>query len=187
MNARRNVLGRRGPDSLGLGRDGRPSPDSARGVPRLRDAEELVHGYGFPPLTEQAKRKLLGENYCRLHGLDVEAVKADVAERRLGPATPCLDAASALGDHPRWLGPRDGSVMTTREQIYDALRTVYDTCSVFNGTPRHRRDGPRTRRRAGRRQRSGPTAPFGSDVRVSVRDEIADRERPRGAPRHLKP
>jgi hypothetical protein len=80
MNARRNVLGRRGPDSLGLGRDGRPSPDSARGVPRLRDAEELVHGYGFPPLTEQAKRKLLGENYCRLHGLDVETVKADVAD-----------------------------------------------------------------------------------------------------------
>jgi metal-sulfur cluster biosynthetic enzyme len=24
--------------------------------------------------------------------------------------------------------------MTTREQIYDALSTVYDTCSVFNGT-----------------------------------------------------
>jgi metal-sulfur cluster biosynthetic enzyme len=24
--------------------------------------------------------------------------------------------------------------MASREQIYDALRTVYDTCSVFNGT-----------------------------------------------------
>jgi metal-sulfur cluster biosynthetic enzyme len=24
--------------------------------------------------------------------------------------------------------------MTTRQQIYDALSTVYDTCSVFNGT-----------------------------------------------------
>jgi metal-sulfur cluster biosynthetic enzyme len=24
--------------------------------------------------------------------------------------------------------------MTTREQIYDVLSTVYDTCSVFNGT-----------------------------------------------------
>jgi uncharacterized protein len=41
--------------------------------------EELIQGYGFPPLTEQAKRKLLGENYCRLHGLDIEAVKAGVA------------------------------------------------------------------------------------------------------------
>jgi predicted TIM-barrel fold metal-dependent hydrolase len=41
--------------------------------------EELVQGYGFPPLTEQAKRKLLGENYCHLHGLDIEGVKASVA------------------------------------------------------------------------------------------------------------
>jgi predicted TIM-barrel fold metal-dependent hydrolase len=41
--------------------------------------DDLVQGYGFPPLTEQAKRKLLGENYCRLHGLDVEEMKAKVA------------------------------------------------------------------------------------------------------------
>jgi hypothetical protein len=54
--------------------------------------EELVQGYGFPPLTEQAKRKLLGENYCRLHGLDIEGVKAGVANddwaRQRHAATP---------------------------------------------------------------------------------------------------
>jgi uncharacterized protein len=40
---------------------------------------DLIEGYGFPPLTEETKRKLLGENYCRLHGLDVDEVKASVA------------------------------------------------------------------------------------------------------------
>jgi hypothetical protein len=41
--------------------------------------QDLVEGYGFPPLTEQAKRKMLGENYCRLHGLDVDELKKNVA------------------------------------------------------------------------------------------------------------
>jgi uncharacterized protein len=41
--------------------------------------EDLVEGYGYPPLTDEGKRKMLGENYCRLHGLDVEEVKAHVA------------------------------------------------------------------------------------------------------------
>jgi predicted TIM-barrel fold metal-dependent hydrolase len=42
--------------------------------------DDLVEGYGFPPLTDQAKRKMLGENYCRVHGLDVEDLKANVAD-----------------------------------------------------------------------------------------------------------
>jgi uncharacterized protein len=46
---------------------------------RFEMPEDLVEGYGYPPLTEQAKRKMLGENYCGLHGLDVEEVKAKVA------------------------------------------------------------------------------------------------------------
>jgi predicted TIM-barrel fold metal-dependent hydrolase len=41
---------------------------------------DLVQGYGYPPLTEQAKRKILGENYCRLHGLDVDEVKSKVTD-----------------------------------------------------------------------------------------------------------
>ena len=35
--------------------------------------------YGYPQLTEQAKRKILGENLLRLHGMDVEAIKAKLA------------------------------------------------------------------------------------------------------------
>jgi predicted TIM-barrel fold metal-dependent hydrolase len=40
--------------------------------------EDLVRDYGFPPLTEEGKRKMLGENYCRLHGLDPGDLKAKV-------------------------------------------------------------------------------------------------------------
>jgi predicted TIM-barrel fold metal-dependent hydrolase len=38
--------------------------------------QDLVEGYGYPQLTEQAKRKILGENLLRLHGLDVEETRA---------------------------------------------------------------------------------------------------------------
>jgi hypothetical protein len=35
----------------------------------------LIEGYGYPPLTEQAKRKILGENLARLHGMDVDTLR----------------------------------------------------------------------------------------------------------------
>jgi uncharacterized protein len=38
--------------------------------------QDMVDGYGYPQLTEQAKRKILGENLIRLHGMDVASVKA---------------------------------------------------------------------------------------------------------------
>ena len=38
--------------------------------------QDLVDGYGYPQLTEVAKRKILGENLLRLHGLDVAEVKS---------------------------------------------------------------------------------------------------------------
>jgi uncharacterized protein len=38
--------------------------------------EDLCAGYGYPQLTDQAKRKILGENLLRLHGLDVAEMKA---------------------------------------------------------------------------------------------------------------
>jgi hypothetical protein len=34
-----------------------------------------VEGYGYPQLTEQAKRKILGKNLLRLHGMDVEETR----------------------------------------------------------------------------------------------------------------
>jgi uncharacterized protein len=33
-------------------------------------------GYGCPQLTDQAKRRILGENLLRRHGMDVEETKA---------------------------------------------------------------------------------------------------------------
>jgi uncharacterized protein len=38
--------------------------------------EDLCAGYGYPQLTEQAKRKILGENLLRLHGIDLAEAKA---------------------------------------------------------------------------------------------------------------
>jgi uncharacterized protein len=38
--------------------------------------QDLCDGYGYPQLTKQAKKKILGENLMRLHGMDVAATKA---------------------------------------------------------------------------------------------------------------
>jgi predicted TIM-barrel fold metal-dependent hydrolase len=38
--------------------------------------QDLVEGYGYPQLTEQAKRKILGENLLRLHGMDLGETRA---------------------------------------------------------------------------------------------------------------
>jgi uncharacterized protein len=40
--------------------------------------QDLVEEFGLPPLTDEVKRKILGENLLRLHGMDVEATKARV-------------------------------------------------------------------------------------------------------------
>ena len=42
--------------------------------------EDLTTEYGYPPLTEQAKRKILGENLARLHGLDLDAKKTELGK-----------------------------------------------------------------------------------------------------------
>ena len=42
--------------------------------------QDLCEGYGYPQLTDQAKRKILGENLLRLHGMDVEETKARLAK-----------------------------------------------------------------------------------------------------------
>jgi predicted TIM-barrel fold metal-dependent hydrolase len=46
--------------------------------------QDMVEGYGYPQLTEQAKRKILGENLLRLHGMDVEGTKAKLAREPVG-------------------------------------------------------------------------------------------------------
>ena len=37
--------------------------------------QDLCEGYGYPQLTDQGKRKILGENLLRLHGMDVGATR----------------------------------------------------------------------------------------------------------------
>ena len=41
--------------------------------------QDLCDGYGYPQLTDQAKRKILGENLLRLHGMDASEVRARVS------------------------------------------------------------------------------------------------------------
>jgi predicted TIM-barrel fold metal-dependent hydrolase len=40
--------------------------------------EDIVQGYGCGQLTQQAKRKILGENLARLHGMDVGAKQKEL-------------------------------------------------------------------------------------------------------------
>jgi predicted TIM-barrel fold metal-dependent hydrolase len=39
---------------------------------------DIVEERGYPQLTKQAKRKILGENLARLHGIDVDAKRAQL-------------------------------------------------------------------------------------------------------------
>ena len=41
--------------------------------------QDLTDGYGYPQVTAEIKRKILGENLARLHGIDIEAKKAEIA------------------------------------------------------------------------------------------------------------
>ena len=43
---------------------------------------DLCAGYGYPQLTEQAKRKILGENLLRLHGMDVTDARTRLGRTR---------------------------------------------------------------------------------------------------------
>jgi hypothetical protein len=41
--------------------------------------QDLIDGYGFPPLTDEIKRKILGLNAARLLGVDVEGMTSRTA------------------------------------------------------------------------------------------------------------
>jgi predicted TIM-barrel fold metal-dependent hydrolase len=55
---------------------------------------DMLEGDGYPPLTDEIKADILGRNYARLHGLDVDAIQKQVAgddlsrRRGLGIAEP---------------------------------------------------------------------------------------------------
>ena len=70
--------------------------------------QDLIDGYGYPQLTEQAKRKILGENLLRLHGMNVE--------QTVGAAAGVTDSVGeqlASASHPAWwlIGALSGLVV----------------------------------------------------------------------------
>ncbi len=44
--------------------------------------EDMQAGYGFPPLTDEGRRKIFGENWCRMHGVDPADLRRGVAGDR---------------------------------------------------------------------------------------------------------
>jgi predicted TIM-barrel fold metal-dependent hydrolase len=61
--------------------------------------QDLVDGYGYPPLTHEIKRKMLGENLARMHGIDI-------AQRKQAIANDSWSALRAQGKAEPWSGLR---------------------------------------------------------------------------------
>ena len=47
--------------------------------------DDMCAGYGYPQLTDQAKKKILGENLLRLHGMDVAATVSRLGRKPAHP------------------------------------------------------------------------------------------------------
>jgi hypothetical protein len=44
--------------------------------------QDLVEGYEYPQMSDEAKRKILGENFLRLHGIDPDDLWSRIAGDR---------------------------------------------------------------------------------------------------------
>ena len=47
---------------------------------RLEMPIDMIEGDGYPPLTADVKADILGRNYARLHGIDLDVVKARITD-----------------------------------------------------------------------------------------------------------
>jgi predicted TIM-barrel fold metal-dependent hydrolase len=65
--------------------------------------QDLVDGYGFPELTDDSKRKILGGNFARLHGFD----PAERAARIAGDEWTAKRAARLAGEPSPWRAHRE--------------------------------------------------------------------------------
>jgi len=45
---------------------------------KFKMPDELVNEYGYPQVTDDIKRKILGENYLRMHGMNIDEVKTKI-------------------------------------------------------------------------------------------------------------
>ena len=66
---------------------------------RLEMPRDLMDGYGFPPLTEEVKRKILGLNAARLLGIDVDKLRKDTAKDGFAKPRRLAEPYSALKRH----------------------------------------------------------------------------------------
>jgi len=46
---------------------------------------DLRSGYGYPQITLEDKRQILGENFAKIMGIDIEAKKRELAAHRAAP------------------------------------------------------------------------------------------------------
>jgi ribosomal protein L13E len=58
--------------------------------------QDLIDGYGFPPLTEEVKRKILGLNAARLLGIDVDTLTKQTARDEFAKPRRLAEPWSAL-------------------------------------------------------------------------------------------
>jgi hypothetical protein len=103
-----------GPDNIAWGTDsiwyGSPQPQ-IEAFRAFEISTELQEQFGYPALTDEIRRAVLGGNAARLHGLDPAAVqcarpsadeRAAAASPALGPATAAEARAAFTAAHPWW-------------------------------------------------------------------------------------
>lgn len=66
---------------------------------KLEMPEDLVEGKGYPPLTDEVKAKILHGNIARIHGLDVDSLKAGIEGDK-------FEVAKSAGYPEPWTGLR---------------------------------------------------------------------------------
>nr|WP_271209106.1 amidohydrolase family protein [Rhodococcus wratislaviensis]GLK33559.1 amidohydrolase [Rhodococcus wratislaviensis] len=82
-----------------------PRPHLEKFVREFEFSQERIDGWGVPPLTIEAKRKILAENYAAMHGFDLQerlaATKGDEIDqlRATFAETPAPYSQTTLADH----------------------------------------------------------------------------------------
>jgi hypothetical protein len=66
---------------------------------KIEMPQDLMDGYGFPPLTEETKRKILGLNAARVLGINVKDLMKKAAEDGYGKPRRLAQPWSELKKH----------------------------------------------------------------------------------------
>jgi len=65
----------------------------------LQIPESMQEQFGYPPLTERDKARILGRNAARLYGVDIEAKRCEIAEDQLAAARAAQGGRDAARSH----------------------------------------------------------------------------------------